>query len=536
MRPESRSNPFANTVTLRRAVPSATPVAGLLALALACGGPAPEPEPEAAPETPVRTADPFARGLTEADFPRTRELAPGVHSYEQLRAAGEELFTTVSLFVVTDAGVLVADGQGNFEETARLVAEIGAVTDRPITHVVVASDHGDHTAGNAAFPEGVEFIVHENSVPAMEALRERIPDLPMPQTVIGDAHDLDLAGRRIEIRFLGRAHTGGDLVVYLPVEGVLFLTEAYLHRIFPAMRSAYPSEWVAMLRRAQAIGAEWNIPGHGFVDDPEVLREELGVAIAALETVIAEATRLHGMGLSLEEAEQQADFGDLETWSLRESQRAGAIARVYMELNGELPDSPSRGPGAPVSSAPPASSSESRDARTPEGPPMATPDNADPTRAADGETPESVIAALYASVSGPAGAARDWARFRSLFAPDARLMMVLPGEDGRKTVRRLTPEEYESEAMEHRAFDAGFFEYETGGVTESHGAIAHRFGSYAVYRSKDDEEPLGRGLTTSQFVHDGERWRLLSFLWQDIAPGDPLPARYLDTPPAADSR
>ena len=532
MRPESRSLPSAKAVALRRAIP----IAGLLALSLACGAPAPEPEPEPAPETPVRTADPFARGLTEADFPRTRELAPGVYSYEQLRAAGEELFTTVSLFVVTDAGVLVADGQGSAEETARLVAEIGEITDRPITHVVVASDHGDHTAGNSAFPEGVEFIVHENSVPAMEALRERIPDLPMPQTVIGGEHDLDLAGRRIEIRFLGRAHTGGDLVVYLPAEGVLFLTEAYLHRVFPAMRSAYPSEWVEMLRRAQAIGAEWNIPGHGFVDDPEVLREELGAAIAALETVIAEATRLHGMGLTLEEAEQQADFGDLETWSLRDSQRGRAIARVYMELNGELPDSPSREPGAPVSSAPRGSSSENPDTPTTEVPPMTTPDNTDPAHAADGDSPESVVAALYASVSGPAGAERDWTRFRSLFAPGARLMMILPGEDGRNTVNRFTPEEYESNAMEHGAFNAGFFEYETGGVTESHGAIAHRFGSYAAYRSKDDEEPLGRGLTTSQFVHDGERWLLLSFLWQDIAPGEPLPARYLDPPPDADSR
>ena len=48
-----------------------------------------------------------------------------------------------------------------------------------------------------------------------------------------------------------------------------FLSEAYLHRVFPAMRSAYPTEWVAMLRRAQELGARWNIPGHGFVDDPE---------------------------------------------------------------------------------------------------------------------------------------------------------------------------------------------------------------------------------------------------------------------------
>ncbi len=299
----------------------------------ACGAPEPEPRPA----RPVPTADPFRRGLTEADFPRVKELAPGVYSYEQLRAAGEELFTTVSLFVVTDEGVLVADGQGSFEETARMVEEIGKLTDRPITHVVVCSDHGDHTAGNGAFPEGVEYIVHENSMAAMEAMRERIPEIPMPQTVMSDRLDLTLGGRRIEVLFLGRAHTGGDLVVHLPEESVLFLSEAYLHRVFPAMRSAYPREWVAMLRRAQAMNAEWNVPGHGFVDAPEVLREEIDVAIEAIRTVIAESTRLHHLGLSREEAVAQADFGDLETWSLRDSQRGMALERVYGELDGELP-------------------------------------------------------------------------------------------------------------------------------------------------------------------------------------------------------
>ncbi len=288
-------------------------------------------------EAPLRTADPFQRGLTEADFPRVRELAPGVYSYAQLRSAGEELFTTVSLFVVTDEGVLVADGQGDFEETSRMVEMIGGITDQPITHVVICSDHGDHTAGNGAFPEGVEYVVHENSVAPMEAMVERIPGIPMPRTVIGDRLDLTLGGREIQVRFLGRAHTGGDLVVFLPEESVLFLGETFLHRVYPAMRSAYPTEWVAMLRAAQALGARWNVPGHGFVDDPDVLEEELGVAVEAIETVIAESTRLHGLGLSPEEALERADFGDLETWSLRDSQRGMALRRVYLELDGELP-------------------------------------------------------------------------------------------------------------------------------------------------------------------------------------------------------
>src|SRR4029078_5065589 len=102
-------------------------------------------------QTVVRTGDPYKRGYKDTDFPRVQKLADGVYSYEQLRSAGTEKITTVSLFVVTTAGVLVADGPDHLEETQRMIAEIGKVTKQPITHLVIGSDHGDHTAGNAAF-------------------------------------------------------------------------------------------------------------------------------------------------------------------------------------------------------------------------------------------------------------------------------------------------------------------------------------------------------------------------------------------------
>src|SRR5690606_13444160 len=114
------------------------------------------------------TADPYARGYTDADFPRVQRLADGVYSYEQLRSAGDERFTTVSLFVVTDEGVLVADGQGSVEETERMLRHIAEITDRPVTHVVIGSDHGDHTAGNAAFPSTATFLAHPTSIAALE--------------------------------------------------------------------------------------------------------------------------------------------------------------------------------------------------------------------------------------------------------------------------------------------------------------------------------------------------------------------------------
>lgn len=310
--------------------------------AAACGQPPQDstglPDPES-----VRTADPFARGYAVDDFPRVQELAPGVYAYEQLRSAGDELFTTVSMFVVTDEGVLVADGQGSPEETRRLLDTIGEITDQPVVHVVVCSDHGDHTAGNSEFPADARFYAHPTSRTALESAARapgRSPTAPpvvVPNEIVESSRTLMLGGTEVRILFLGRAHTGGDLVVHLPEQKVLFMSEAYLHRIFPAMRSAFPSEWIAMIEAAQAMDVEIYVPGHGFVDSPAVLKAELEVFRRAVAQVVDEAARLHAAGLTLEQAVAQADFGELETWSLRSSQAPRAIERVYMELDGELP-------------------------------------------------------------------------------------------------------------------------------------------------------------------------------------------------------
>src|SRR5947207_12653667 len=105
-------------------------------------------------QTVVRTADPVARGLKESDFPRTIKVTDNVYTYEDFHA-GDEKFTTTNMFVVTDDGVLVADGQGSQRETKGLVDAIAKVTKQPIKYVVIASDHGDHTAGNVSFPSGI---------------------------------------------------------------------------------------------------------------------------------------------------------------------------------------------------------------------------------------------------------------------------------------------------------------------------------------------------------------------------------------------
>jgi cyclase len=289
----------------------------------------------------VRTGDPVKRGFTEADFPRMQRLAEGVYSYEALRSAGPERFTTVSLIVVTPAGVVVADGQGNVAETKRMVDEIAKVTPQPITHVIVCSDHGDHTGGNSAFPSSARVYAHPTSKAILEEASARSGGAAAPAIIpVPNKTVLTLGGREIQLLFLGRAHTGGDLSVFLPREKILFMSEAYLNRIFPAMRSAYPNEWVAAIQKAQAMSVDVYVPGHGFVETAPILKEELETYRRALQQVIAEGKRLFDAKVPVEAAVEQAKFGDLEGWTLHANQRAIAIRRVYLELEGKLPVSP----------------------------------------------------------------------------------------------------------------------------------------------------------------------------------------------------
>jgi cyclase len=282
----------------------------------------------------VRTADPIKRGLKESDFPRTIKIADGVYTYEDFHA-GDEKFTTTNLFLVTPEGVLVADGQGSVAETRGLVGAIAKVTSAPITYVVIASDHGDHTAGNAAFPAGVTYIIH----PTSKAILDRAANgwkPPADALLVPDKRSFALGGRTVDVMFLGRAHTGGDLAVWLPQQKILFLSEIFLNRVFPAMRSAYPTEWLKTLDRAEAMNADIFVAGHGFTETGPVSREEIAAYHKALAAVIKEATRLHAAGVPVESAVTQANFGEYASWTLSKSQGPIAIRRVYDELDGKL--------------------------------------------------------------------------------------------------------------------------------------------------------------------------------------------------------
>jgi glyoxylase-like metal-dependent hydrolase (beta-lactamase superfamily II) len=249
-----------------------------------------------------------------ADYPQIQKLAPDVYAWSDVHPSG--LYTTNNLIVITTGGVLVADGQRDAQTTRKMVDRIGALTPQPITVVVVGSEHGDHTGGNAAFPPGVTFIKS-----------------PLPE---GNRKAIKMGGRDIHVLDSGRAHTGTDLEVYLPQEKILFTSEAFSHHIFPNMRAAVPAQWIQTVRRLRELDVNTVVPGHGFIEDGAKMKASLAEFEKALQHIVAEATRLHKTGATADNAASQANWGPFADWTARDRNASVAVQRVYDAIDGKL--------------------------------------------------------------------------------------------------------------------------------------------------------------------------------------------------------
>jgi hypothetical protein len=159
-------------------------------------------------------------------------------------------------------------------------------------------------------------------------------------------------------------------------------------------------------------------------------------------------------------------------------------------------------------------------------PPAAQPAPVAAARAADVESIDGIVAALYDVISGPAGKPRDWDRMRSLFAPEARLMIAVPHPDGSFALRTLTVEDYIG--RNSKAFATmGFFERELARTSDSFGQIAQVFSTYESRHAAGDAKPFQRGINSLQLVNDGKRWWVVNLVWRAEDERLPLPERYL---------
>ncbi|MGY1844345.1 MBL fold metallo-hydrolase [Modestobacter sp. SYSU DS0875] len=186
--------------------------------------------------------------------------------------------------VVGDGACLVIDTRCHLGEGRALAEAVRAVTPHPWT-VVNTHDHYDHCFGNAAFrpaavwghrrcAEGLASTGEAQRASVVAGLREdgdpaaelvAIAPIDVPDNLVDDVAVLDVGGRPVTLRHLGRGHTDGDLVV--AVADVLFAGDLVEEGGPPAMEDAFPLEWAATLDALLGLVRGPVVPGHGAVVD-----------------------------------------------------------------------------------------------------------------------------------------------------------------------------------------------------------------------------------------------------------------------------
>ena len=295
--------------------------------------------------------------VVESDTHRFIEVADGVWF-----ATGTGSIYTMSnaMVLVGEFDTLVVDSHVTPAAARALLDSLQVITDKPVRYLVNSHYHFDHAHGNQAFPAGIEIIGHEftraklsgdignvltentfksfsDPVPATVATLERqaaAESEPARKAELTERHRVQLeymnaiaevqptppnitletkmtlfqvvanGSREIQQRHFGRAHTGGDVVIYLPQEKVVFTGDMMLPGL-AYMGDGHVDEWPASLEGLKTLDFDIWLPGHGPVMRT---RDPIDNFQAYLRDLWDKASALHRRGVSAEEAAQQLDM------------------------------------------------------------------------------------------------------------------------------------------------------------------------------------------------------------------------------------
>jgi glyoxylase-like metal-dependent hydrolase (beta-lactamase superfamily II) len=182
--------------------------------------------------------------------------------------------------VVGDDAVMVIDTQATPVMAQDVIRRIREVTDKPVKYVVLSHYHAVRVLGASAYrPEHViasrdtyELIVERGEAdmkseierfPRLFRAVESVPGLTWPTLVFETRLTLWLGKLQVDILQLGRGHTKGDTVVWLPHERILFSGDLVEYGATPYTGDAYLSEWPATLQALSALKPAKLVPGRG---------------------------------------------------------------------------------------------------------------------------------------------------------------------------------------------------------------------------------------------------------------------------------
>ncbi len=195
--------------------------------------------------------------------------------------------------IIGDDSVMIVEAQATPRLARKVIECVRSVTDKPISHLVLTHYHAVRVLGASAY--GAREIIMTDTTRAQVVERgqedwdsefgrfprlfqghEEIPGLTWPTTTFKDKMTVYLGSRKVEIMHLGRAHTAGDAVIYVPDQNVMFTGDIVEYHSACYCGDGHLADWPATLDAIRAYDLDAIAPGRG---DALVGREMVNAAL-----------------------------------------------------------------------------------------------------------------------------------------------------------------------------------------------------------------------------------------------------------------
>ena len=276
------------------------------------------------------------------------EIGPGLYAF----TAEGDPNTGV---IIGDDSVMVVEAQATPRLARKVIECIRQVTDKPISHLVLTHYHAVRVLGASAY--GTREIIMSDAARGMVEERgaedwasefgrfprlfqghEEIPGLTYPTTTFSDSMTVYLGKRRVEIMHLGRAHTAGDAVVWVPDAEVMFTGDIVEYHSACYCGDGYFADWGGTLQAIADFDPVAIAPGRG---DPLLGREMVARALEAtadfVDSTYRPVARVVARGGSLKEAwdaVRAACDPKFKDFAIYEHCLPFNVARAYDEARG----------------------------------------------------------------------------------------------------------------------------------------------------------------------------------------------------------
>ena len=265
---------------------------------------------------------------------------------EDATGANQDAIANIG-FIVGDISVAVIDPGGSLADGQALRAALRAVTDKPISHVILSHVHPDHIFGSVAFADDRPvFAGHQRLAGVLvergEFYRRELADLlgspelagdyVMPSLFVADRAEIDLGGRVLELRAHATAHTDNDLTVFDRKTATLWAADLLFVGRVPSLDGSLTG-WLRAMDALRAIPAARAVPGHG----PESVTWPGGLADQTryLTLLAREIRAFLATSGDIDQAAATIGLSERSRWALFDEYNGHNVTVAFKELEWE---------------------------------------------------------------------------------------------------------------------------------------------------------------------------------------------------------